>query len=86
MSVLPGRLVDGCARAQIYSIMRVRLNVFVARSQVMMGDGEKVAYAEMPGTCAGLLLIAALASAATSTRDGNGQGNAAGQENREVNG
>lgn len=54
MGYLKGRLIEDGIRAQVYSILRVPLNVFVVFSLLVTGDGD--AFKMVFSTCAALLL------------------------------
>lgn len=56
MGYLKGRLIDDGARAQLYGVLRVPLNVFVVVSLYFTGDGD--AYARVFAVCSRLLLAA----------------------------
>lgn len=56
MGYLKGQLIEDGMRAQLYSILRVPLNVFVVVSLYFTGDGD--AYAKVFAVCSRLLLAA----------------------------
>lgn len=56
MGFLKGQLVDDTVRAQLYSLLRVPLNVFVVVSLYFTGDGD--AYGAVFAVCSRLLLAA----------------------------
>lgn len=56
MGYLKGQLIEDGMRAQLYSILRVPLNVFVVVSLYLTGDGD--AYAKVFSVCSRLLLLA----------------------------
>ncbi|SPO02678.1 related to major facilitator superfamily domain-containing protein 5 [Cephalotrichum gorgonifer] len=66
VGVLRGKAVDDAVRAQVYGIMRIPLNVFVVVSLLKTGGSGGEQYAGVFGTCAGLLLVAALGLVATT--------------------
>lgn len=55
MGFLKGQLVPDGARAQVYSLLRVPLNVFVVAALLLTRDGT---YADVFGVCSTLLLVA----------------------------
>jgi hypothetical protein len=55
MGYLKGRLIDDGIRAQVYSILRIPLNVFVVVSLLLTGDGNSST--TVFATCAKLLLV-----------------------------
>lgn len=55
MGYLKGQLVPDGARAQVYALLRVPLNVFVVAALLLTRDG---AYAAVFGVCSTLLLVA----------------------------
>lgn len=56
MGYLRGELIEDGIRAQLYSILRVPLNIFVVVSLYFTGDGD--AYAKVFSVCSRLLLAA----------------------------
>lgn len=54
MGYLKGKLVDDGIRAQVYSILRIPLNVFVVMSLIFTGDGDS--FGSVFSTCSTLLL------------------------------
>lgn len=56
MGYLKGQLIEDGVRAQLYSILRVPLNVFVVVSLYFTGDGDS--YATVFSVCSRLLLLA----------------------------
>lgn len=56
MGYLKGQLIEDGMRAQLYSLLRVPLNVFVVVSLYFTGDGD--AYAKVFAVCSRLLLAA----------------------------
>lgn len=56
MGYLKGQLIEDGLRAQLYSILRVPLNVFVVVSLYLTGDGD--AYGKVFSVCSRLLLAA----------------------------
>lgn len=54
MGYLKGKLVDDGIRAQVYSILRIPLNVFVVVSLLVTGDGDS--FASVFSTCSMMLL------------------------------
>ncbi|EJT68705.1 hypothetical protein GGTG_13719 [Gaeumannomyces tritici R3-111a-1] len=56
MGYLKGRLIEDGARARVYSVLRVPLNLFVVASLHLTRDGGPGAHAAVFGVCAKLLL------------------------------
>lgn len=56
MGYLKGQLIEDGLRAQLYSILRVPLNLFVVVSLYLTGDGD--AYGKVFAVCSRLLLVA----------------------------
>lgn len=54
MGYLKGKLVDDGIRAQVYSILRIPLNVFVVMSLIFTGDGDS--FGSVFSTCSTLLV------------------------------
>ncbi len=68
MGYLKGRLIDDGIRAQVYSILRIPLNLFVVLSLLVTGDGD--AYGLVFSACSTLLLASTGALWATAlTKD-----------------